>query len=167
MPAQHRLHAEPRRGRAAEGDHRPADEIRPREALTRLATQQEEPVAVVHGGEVHEPRAAALEQVEAPHETGQGEIGRAVAERVHRAQRLRRRRQRDLEAFGREVAAVDRDQVRRIEDRAEGLEDAQADRRHSGAAARSGWLRLRAPRRPTTLRTSHGAWRWRKTASFP
>src|SRR5207302_8682442 len=125
-------------------------------ALTRLATRQEEPVAVVHGGDVPEPRAAALEQVEAPHETGQGEIGRAVAQRVHRAERLRRRRQRDLEAFGREVAAVDRDEARCIEDRAEGLEDAQADRRHSGAAARPGWLRLRTPRRPTTLRTSHG-----------
>jgi hypothetical protein len=88
VPAEHRLHAEPRRRRAAERDHRPADEIRPREARARLPAEQKESVAVVHRGEVDERRPSAIDELEAPHEAREGEIGRAVTERIDRAQRL-------------------------------------------------------------------------------
>src|SRR3989454_6913378 len=93
------LHAEPRRGCTAERDHRPADEIGPREAAARLAAQEEEPVAVVDRGEVDEARAPAIDELEAPHEAPEGEVRAAAPERVHRAASLRRRPERDLEAF--------------------------------------------------------------------
>jgi len=54
VATQHRLHAEPGGRRASERNHRPADQVRPSEAGSRFAAQEEEPVTIVRPGEVDE-----------------------------------------------------------------------------------------------------------------
>src|SRR6059036_1957123 len=115
----------------------PPDEIRPREAGAWLPAQEKEPVAIVHRGEVDEARALTLEELEAPHEAPEGEVCVAVQQRVHRAASLSCRRERDLEAFRREMAAVNRDELGRVEERAEGLDDPEADGRHGSGTVSS------------------------------
>src|SRR2546426_693074 len=56
--------------------------------------------------------------------------------KVTRAASLRRRRERDLKAFRRQVAAVNRHELRRVEERAERLDDPEAHGRHGGRSIR-------------------------------
>ena len=83
-----------------------------------------------------EARAPAIDELEAPHEAPEGEVRAAAPERVHRAASLRRRPERDLEAFSRQVAAVNRHELGSVEERAERLDDPQADGRHGGRSIR-------------------------------
>jgi hypothetical protein len=105
VAAEHPLHAEPRCRGAAEGDDGLSDEVRPSKAGSWPATQEEEPVPVVHRGEVDEPCSAAVAEIEASHDSGQGDVRVPVQERVDCAPTERPRRL-DLEPLGPEMSPV-------------------------------------------------------------
>src|SRR5207249_11417817 len=88
-----------------------------------LATQEEEAVPVVDAGKVNQRRLAAIGLIEAPHEARQRDVGLALLHHPDRSRAELRCHHADLEPFGGEVAAVDGDRARRVEDRAERLGD--------------------------------------------
>ena len=112
--------------------------VRPPEAGSRLAAHEEEAVTIVHAGEVDETRRAAVEELEAPHETRKRDVRVTGSERLDRAGSQRRSCQLDLEPLGGEVTAVYGDWQGRVEDGTEGFDDSEtATRRHdTGVYAR-------------------------------
>ena len=90
---------------------------------SRLAAQEEEPVAIVDRGEVHERRLASVGLIEAPHETRERHVRLAARHHADRSGAELRGRHVDFEPLGGEMAPVDGDRERSIEDRAERLGD--------------------------------------------
>src|SRR4030095_6418304 len=110
------------------------DDVGPREARPRLAAQEKEAVSIVHRREVDEPGAAAIHELEAPHDPGQRDVGHAAQEGVDGARGERRRLRIDADPLAREMTAADRHRQRGIEDRMEGYDDPErAARRHGHA----------------------------------
>jgi hypothetical protein len=111
-----------------------ADEVAPAKVRPALAREQEESVARVHLGEVHEKGPATVGNVEAAHDAAQRDLRVAVHERGGRRVARARRDHVDLEALGAEVAAVEGHELRGVEHGSERLVDREASRAAHGGA---------------------------------
>src|SRR5207302_3959135 len=70
-------------------------------------------------------RLAAIGEIEATHDAAEADVGRAVEQRARRGHAAAGRPYLDVQPLGGEVTAVERHELRRIEDRAERLIDGQ------------------------------------------